>query len=93
MRKLKQWEEEKRVLMEGLKVITSAQNWYESRLKRVRERLKFGSDPSGNPVATTDAAQVSTVKEVLSERSVILHAKPKIVAFSPDVRWYVFALL
>ena len=58
MRKLKQWEEEKRVIEEGLRVINSAQEWYKSRLTSVSERVKFGGDPSANSAATTEANQV-----------------------------------
>ena len=59
MRKLKQWEEEKRVIEEGLRVINSAQDWYKSRLTSVNDRVKFGGDPSANSAATTEANQVS----------------------------------
>ena len=67
MRKLKQWEEEKRVLEEGLKIITGACEWYNSRLKSVNERLKFGCDPSSSPAATTEATQVRIFIPPLTE--------------------------
>ena len=58
MRRLKQWEEEKGVLEEGLKAIRGAEDWYESRLQGVSERLRTGADPSATPAANTEAMQV-----------------------------------
>ena len=58
MKRLKQWEEEKSVLEEGLKAIKGAHEWYESRLKGVTERLRKGAEPSATPAANTEAMQV-----------------------------------
>ena len=58
IKRLKQWEEEKSVLEEGLKATKVAHEWYKSRLEGVSERLRKGPEPSSTPAANTEAMQV-----------------------------------
>ena len=55
---MKQWEEEKSVLEEGLKATKVAYEWYKLRLEGVSERLRKGPEPSSTPAANTEAMQV-----------------------------------
>ena len=61
IKRLRQWEEEKSVLEEGLKATKIAHEWYESRLKGVSEQLRKGAEPSSAPAANTEAMQVFVV--------------------------------
>ena len=58
IKRLKQWEEEKSVLEEGLKATKVAYEWYKLRLEGVSERLRKGPEPSSTPAANTEAMQV-----------------------------------
>lgn len=59
IKRLRQWEEEKSVLEEGLKATKMAQEWYKTRLEGVSERLRRGPEPSATPAANTEAMQVN----------------------------------
>ena len=59
MKRLRQWEEEKSVLEEGLKATKMAQDWYKTRLEGVSDRLRRGPEPSATPAANTEAMQVN----------------------------------
>ena len=69
MRKLKQWDEEKSVIEEGLRVIEGAEKWYKARLSAVTERVRFGVDPSTNSAATTEANQVNNTNNELKAQN------------------------
>ena len=47
IKRLKQWEEEKSVLEEGLKATKIAHEWYKTRLEGVSERLRKGRPARG----------------------------------------------
>ena len=59
MKRLRQWEEEKSVLEEGLKATKIAHEWYKTRLEGVSERLRKGAEPSAAPASNTEAMQVN----------------------------------
>ncbi len=56
MKRLKQWEQEKSALEEGIKAVGRAKSVYERRLRDVADRLKLGS--VGSPSVNSEAAEV-----------------------------------
>ena len=57
MKKLKHWEEERRVLQEGLDTAQQAHRWYQARMAAVQERIRYGPE-GGSPNVHTEAQQV-----------------------------------
>ena len=70
MKRLRQWEEEKSVLEEGLKATKVAHEWYKTRLEGVAESLRRGAEPSAAPAANTEAMQVTfTTKSLFRQNT------------------------
>ena len=68
MKRLKQWEEEKSVLEEGLSAIAATQEWYTERMASLQEKLRFGPEAMGSPSsANSEAFQVRMIREMLKQ--------------------------
>ena len=61
MKRLKQWEDEKSVLDEGLDAIEKARSFYETRMAAVREKLRNGTSSIGATAFNTEAAEVGCI--------------------------------
>ncbi len=57
MKRLKEWEEEKMVLEEGLAALRMAQDWYLQRSALLQEKLKYGPGPGASGM-NSEAVQV-----------------------------------